>query len=132
MKNRLNNFMLGRNGIDQLAIATVIVALILDVVFVSILKISVMTFVSLLLLGYAFFRMMSKNVTKRREENFRFSKILNDIKRGFSDWRSRRSQSKDFKFFSCPSCKSKLRVPKGKGKIKITCSKCGQRFDGKT
>ena len=34
----------------------------------------------------------------------------------------------DYKVVDCPSCKTRLRVPKGKGKLKISCPKCSHSF----
>ena len=131
MRNRLRVFMLGRNGIDQLVTAFIVAALVSDILF-TLLGLIFLRFIPLIFLVLAMLRLLSKNVARRREENYRFTRVWADAKCSFSGWRKRTAQSGEYKFFKCPSCRTKLRVPKGKGRIKITCSKCGQRFDGKT
>jgi len=87
---------------------------------------------SLAIIAYAVWRIFSKNLAKRRAENYRISRILDDIRESFAQKRFRRHQSKQYRFFTCPDCKSKLRVPRGKGKISITCPRCGLKFSKKT
>jgi len=123
--------MAGRNGPDQLAV-TVLAAAVVFYLLESFLNIYWLSFLPVLLLAYALFRIISRNVQKRRDENTRFLRFFGKFRTSISARKERLSQSKDFKFFSCPACKATLRVPRGKGKIKITCSKCGQRFDGRT
>ena len=88
--------------------------------------------VALVLMGFAYFRMFSRNRMKRAEENGRYLRlresVLSNIRVGKEQW----AQRKDYKFFVCPSCKTRLRVPKGRGKIKIVCRKCGNSFMGKS
>lgn len=129
--NWLRAFMAGRNGIDQLGIALVILALVLN----SIGQVTRLMFLSVLALAvlvFTIFRILSKNLSKRREENRRFLGFWDNIKTKRAGWKEMRSQSKYYKFFTCPGCKSKLRVPRGKGKIQITCPRCGLRFSGKS
>ena len=132
MRNRFNMLMVGRNGVDQLALVTLAAAVILYVLESIFTLSSLFSVIPVLLLAYALFRIISRNVAKRRAENARFLGFFRKVPAFFTARRERLAQSKDYKFFTCPSCKAKLRVPRGKGKIKITCSKCGQRFDGRT
>ena len=129
--NRIFEFMSGRNGNDQLGLALLVVALILNIIFrmtgMYLLGIAAMALVLIVL-----YRMFSRDLAKRQEENRRFLSLWSDAKRSFAEWRLRRSQSRDYKFFVCPGCHNRLRVPRGKGKIQITCPKCGQRFGGKS
>lgn len=129
--NRLFGFMSGRNGNDQLGLAMLVAALLLNIIF-RMTRIFLFGIAAMALLFLVIFRMFSRDLGKRQEENRRFMSLWYDAKRSFSDWRLRRSQSKDYKFFVCPSCHNRLRVPRGKGKIQITCPKCGQRFGGKS
>lgn len=129
MLNKLRAFMAGRNGSDQLCLALVVVSFIFSLLSGLF---EFLYLVSLAAIIMALFRVFSKNLTKRREENARFVRIWTDIKGSFTAWRERRAQSGQFKFFACPSCKNRLRVPRGKGKIQITCPVCGQRFSGKS
>ena len=78
------------------------------------------------------FRFLSRNIAKRRAENDRFlmfwGPFKQKVRRSIQKFRDR----KNYKFFHCPACRNVLRVPRGKGKIQITCPKCGERFIRKT
>ena len=76
--------------------------------------------------------MFSKNFEKRRKENERYLQLKYKLTSGFRNWNDRRKQSRDYVFFRCPSCHAMLRVPRGKGKIRVTCRKCGNAFEKKT
>lgn len=118
--NFLRNFMTGRYGPDQLNIALIVSALIVSLVS-RFEKLSLLIFPAYLLLVFAFYRMLSRNVTRRQTENERFLRILGSVKNRFK-------YSKTHKYFKCPSCRNTLRVPRNKGKLQITCPKCGERF----
>lgn len=129
MFNRLREIMVDRNGFDRLSIALIILTFILyTLAFLS----PFTAIFALAIAFYAVWRAFSKNLAKRREENYRFTRISGDIKDSFTQWKFRRQQKKQFRFITCPDCKSKLRLPRGKGKINITCPKCGLKFKGKT
>ncbi|MBQ5503975.1 MAG: hypothetical protein IIT95_02655, partial [Oscillospiraceae bacterium] len=72
------------------------------------------------------------NIRKRRAENDKFIKYWWPFKTKAQNFFRRIKDSRKYKFFRCPSCKNRLRVPRGKGKIKVTCPKCGERFQKKT
>ena len=131
MMNWLRAFMAGRNCLDTLGLASVIAAVVVNVL-AQILDSYILSVVAMALMVYAFFRILSRNVTRRRQESYRFEHLFSAVRGGVSGWLDRRRQSKDYKFFTCPGCRNKLRVPRGKGKIQITCPKCGQRFGGKS
>ena len=69
---------------------------------------------------------------ERRRENAWYLQKTYKITNGFKNWRERQKQRKDYAFFRCPSCKAMLRVPRGKGKIRVTCRKCGNAFERRT
>lgn len=127
----MQNFMAGRNGFDSLSVFLLLLAVILNLVarFTGLLIISIFT---LVLIALAIWRIFSKNLAKRRAENCRFRNITGDMKDYFSNYRYRRQQKKQYKFFTCPECKSRLRVPRGKGNISVTCPRCGLKFNGKS
>ena len=129
--NKLYQFMSGLNGNDQLGLALLVAALVLNIAFRSTGR-GLLGLIASALVFVVIYRMLSRDLAKRQEENRRFLSLWSDAKRSFGNWRDRRSQSRDYKFFTCPSCKNILRVPLGKGKIQITCPKCGQRFGGKS
>lgn len=134
MRERFRNFMQGRNGNDQLNYFLMIVDLVL-ILLGSIFRGtfgSIMYTLVLVILAVTYFRMFSKNVYKRSEENGRFIRLKYNFSATFRLYYERWVQRKDYKFFSCPDCKTTLRVPRGKGKISIVCRKCGHSFTGKT
>jgi len=81
---------------------------------------------------YSYIRIFSRNYEKRREENMRYLQFKNELLSYFRGAKERFSQRKDYKFFRCPSCHAILRVPKGKGKVRVVCRKCGTSFVKKT
>lgn len=129
--NKLYRFMSGRNGNDQLGLALLVAALILNIIF-RVTGLYLLGFIAMVMVFFVIYRMFSRDLAKRQEENRRFLCLWSDARLRFSNWRIRRAQARDYKFFTCPSCKNILRVPRGKGKIQITCPKCGQRFGGKS
>lgn len=81
---------------------------------------------------YALYRTFSRNISARQAENYKFLSWWNRVKGWFSRTKDRAVQSKDYKFYACPNCGQEVRVPRGKGKIRITCPKCGNKFEKKT
>lgn len=78
------------------------------------------------------FRMYSKNIMKRKQERDAYLRRTQPLR----DWRALQKRKfndrKTHKFYRCSQCKTSLRVPKGKGKIKIHCPKCGAEIVKKT
>lgn len=135
MRERFARFMAGRNGNDQLNLFLLGVAVALAVIsafFRSGGFGSFLSVVVLALLAYVYFRMLSRNVYRRREENGKFMRFRYNMEGRLRAAKERWVQRKDYKFFSCPSCHTNLRVPRGKGKIKIVCRKCGTSFMGRS
>ena len=131
IKNWLRNFMIGRYGPDQLNIALLITSVVIGLVG-AIINISVLTIIGDIILVYTLFRMFSKNIPARRRENDKFIKFWWPIKTKIRNKIAQFKSRKNYCFFNCPECKNTLRVPRGKGKIQITCPKCGERFIKKT
>lgn len=133
MRERLARFMAGRNGNDQLNIFLLIVDVVL-IVLSTVWKSAsgVLYPLVLALLVYIYFRMFSRNVYKRREENGKYMRLKYKVDAALRLRKERWVQRKDYKFFTCPSCRTSLRVPRHRGKVKIVCRKCGTSFFGKT
>lgn len=134
MRQRLARFMAGRNGNDQFNIFLLVLDLIL-LLIAGIFSGSIGRLlypVVLLLLGYIYFRMFSRNIYRRRDENGKYIRFKLKISSWFHVRRERWVQRRDYKFFTCPSCRTTLRVPRGHGRIKIVCRKCGSSFMGKS
>lgn len=134
MRERFRRFMQGRNGNDQLncfLMGVDIVLILLGSIFRGTFG-TVMYILVLAVIAVTYFRMFSRNIYKRSDENSKFMRLKYDASATFRLYYERWVQRKDYKFFSCPECKTMLRVPRGKGKIKIVCRKCGSSFSGKT
>jgi predicted RNA-binding Zn-ribbon protein involved in translation (DUF1610 family) len=84
--------------------------------------------VSAVLLAVVLWRMLSRNIEQRRKENFAFMNLVNKIRTWYYNTKAKSAQRKLYKVFKCPQCGQKLRVPRGKGKVSIKCSKCGNRM----
>lgn len=134
MKDRIARFMIGRNGNDQLNLFLLVSSVVLLVAgsFTGGIIRSVFRLVALVLLAFTYYRMLSKDVYKRREENGKYLQIRYRVFAKLKALKERWVQRKDYKFFQCPSCRAVLRVPRGRGKIKIVCRKCGNTFIGKS
>lgn len=133
MRERLARFMAGRNGNDQLNIFLLVVDVVLIVLSTVWKSASAVLYPFVLaLLVYIYFRMFSRNVYKRREENGKYMRLKYKADAALRLRKERWVQRKDYKFFTCPSCRTSLRVPRHRGKVKIVCRKCGTSFFGKT
>ncbi len=115
----LRNFMAGRYGTDKLNMYILGLGVILSFlsIFFRVPLINlILAIASYVLMFWAIFRCFSRNTYRRYQENRRFLMTLDRIK------------DRDHRYFECPKCHQPIRVPKGKGKIAITCPKCGERF----
>ena len=135
LQNGMAKFMYGRNGTDQLNLALLVVYLVLCVVQIFFSRNAAVTAVfnilTLLLAVLVLFRLFSRNLTTRRAENAKFLNWWYPVKSRVAGAKARR-QDKEHKYFTCKNCKTICRVPTGKGKIEITCPKCGQKIIGKS
>ena len=123
--------MIGRYGPDQLGLALVVCSIVLSIVS-SFTGLGILSFIGYVLVIFAFYRFLSHNLEARRRENDRFVTVWYPLRTKIKNRFDELKSSKQYKFFRCPSCKNRLRVPRGKGKIRITCPKCGLRFEKKT
>ena len=122
---KLQYWMMGRNGTDQLSIALLIAGFVISL-FSNF-------FWPLIFLSYAIyiwvlFRMFSRNVPARQRENQVFLRVWRPITQWFSFQRTRFRDRKLYRYFKCPHCGLRLRAPKGRGKIQVTCQKCHTEF----
>ena len=131
MKKRFMDFMRGRYGADQLSkfmLGVCLVCLILNMVT----RQPVVYVLALVILVICYFRMFSKNTYKRSAENQKYLDMTGRVRNYFSRMRRRIVESKDYHIYKCPSCSQKIRIPRGKGKICITCPKCRTEFEKKS
>ena len=130
-KEKLNRFMAGRYGQDQLSRFLSAAALVL-IVLNLFLRSGILWLLGIAALVCVYLRMFSRNFEKRRQENERYLRAKYKLTGGVRNWADRQKQRKDYVFFRCPGCRAMLRVPRGKGKIRVTCRKCGNAFERKT
>lgn len=129
--NWLRNFMAGRYGGDQLSIALLILSVLLNLV-AGFTRLQILAYIGYVPLFFCFYRMFSKDINRRSMENYKFNMLISPAYSWFRNQKTHLSQTKTYRFFKCPKCKAKLRIPKGKGKIVITCPKCSNEFARKT
>lgn len=127
MRDKLQQFMSGRYGVDGLGKATMVLALIC-VVLNLFLPGTPFYILGVVFLIISYIRMLSRNTTKRYAENQWFANKFARVKGWFSKRESYRNLQKDHRIYACPSCHQKVKVPKGKGRISIHCPKCGTDF----
>ena len=96
------------------------------------LRIGLLNTLVLVLLVYVYFRMFSRNIQKRYEENVKYLQMKGRIVSVFQKEKRMAQDRKVNHIYKCPSCKQKIRVPRGKGKICITCPKCRTEFTKKS
>ena len=87
-------------------------------------KLRLLQFINTFILVYALFRAFSKNISARQKELHGYLRIKNKIKSQFALNKQKHLNRKTHLYFKCNNCKANLRVPKGKGKIEVTCPKC--------
>lgn len=134
MKEKMLRFMAGRNGNDDLNRFLLMADAVLLLLGALIRKTlgSVLISLAFVVLIFMYFRMFSRDRVRRSEENSRYLALRSRVFSTFRLWKEQWVQRKDYKFFTCPACKTTLRVPKGRGRIKIVCRKCGNSFTGKS
>ena len=123
--------MQGRYGVDSLSRFLSIVLLVIIILGMFI-RIPLSGTITLMILVILYWRMFSRNIPKRYEENQKFLQIRDKLLGRFSDFGSNMSQMKDYHIYKCPRCNQKIRIPRGKGHIMVRCPKCGYEFHKKS
>lgn len=126
--------MAGRRGMDEFSRFLLIAVLVVAVVsgFLPYGLRSILSVVELAGLAYYFLRVFSRDIYKRQRENAWYLQKRSLFLGWVRSLKERWQQRKDYRFFRCPSCRALLRVPRKKGKLLLTCRKCGNRFERKT
>jgi len=128
---KFSRFMYGRNGNDTLNTFLLIASVICSLLS-SFRPLIILYPVSSILLIYMLFRFFSKNLEKRRKENAKFFEFKMKAISEFNLLKRKWQDRKTHRYYKCPNCKKSLRVPKGRGKIQISCPKCSLKFIRKT
>ena len=119
----LRGFMAGRYGTDKLNMVILSVGLavsLLSVLFRHPPVNLLLVVLSYGLMIWAIWRTLSRNTYKRYQENRKFLQLVD------------RAKDRNNRYFDCPKCRQLVRVPRGKGKISITCPRCHEKFIRKT
>ena len=127
MREKFLHFMQRRYGADQLYRVMLIGGAVLVILSIFIFE------VFFLLLGWilvvlAFVRAFSKDYSRRYAENQKFLELTGKIRKVFGKQRYVMEQRKDYHIYTCPQCRQKIRMPRGKGKVEISCPKCHTKF----
>ena len=130
IRNALQRFMYGRYGNDQLNLFLMGLYLLLYLIYIFV-RIDLLYLVSFALLAFTLFRLLSRNLERRRMENARFMRTMGPVISWIHMRRNIR-RDKEHVYFKCPSCGQRLRVPRGKGQITVTCRACGASFEEKS
>ncbi len=127
MRRWYENFMSGRYGTDNLSRFMLVICVILLVINLFTGS-SILYILALALLVLSYYRTFSRKIVQRSSENDRYLEIVENIKSRFRRTGGRNVQSDEYRIYKCPSCGQKIRVPRGKGRICITCPKCHTEF----
>ena len=128
---KMQSFMAGRYGYDELSRAMSIAAFVL-IILALFPNLQFLSFVATVLWIWALFRCYSKNISKRQLERQNYLRFTGRIRSWFSTKKRAWAERKTHCYFKCINCKKVLRVPKGKGKIRITCPECKTQITKKT
>ncbi len=148
MKDRFNDFMSGRYGVDDLSkfmLGSSVALMVLNM-FARLRFLNTLIIVLLILI---YLRMFSTNIRKRWEENQKYlqqrdrvkalfggkisgDSLRQDARAFFEKQKHRAEDLKENHIYKCPSCGQKIRIPRGKGKICVTCPKCKTEFTRKS
>ncbi|MBE5761265.1 MAG: hypothetical protein E7334_04645 [Clostridiales bacterium] len=150
MNNWLMKFMSGRYGPDQFSKALLfpgyllwILGLLINIIFgrtgIGNIIGTVLNWAGLSCIIYSTFRMFSKKIDRRRAENQKYLAFaqkympkLNTYRQKLLVYQNRLKQSKTHKFVRCPSCGTVGRIPKGRGRVTVTCISCRHEFKAKS
>ena len=128
LRAKLARFMQGRYGADQLNLALIVLAVAGSLVG-SLLGLRLIVLLTDALLLLVFYRMLSKDLGKRAAENTKYLEKTAGLRRSVREFANRFRNRRQFRYYSCPKCHTRLRVPRGVGKVTITCRSCGEKFE---
>lgn len=131
MKEKIMRFFQGRYGMDELGNCMVWITLIAFVLNLFV-DFAPLYWIAVILLIFSYSRMFSKNYARCNAQNRWFLDKTRGIREYFAKVASHQAMRKHYHIYTCKKCKQKIRVPKGKGKIIVTCPKCKNEFTKKS
>lgn len=135
MKDRFYRFMHDRYGTDHLSnflILVYIVLMIIGLVIPSGYVSLVLYIIAVLILVFSFYRIFSRNYSRRYSENEKYLRLKDRVVRKIFSEKGLLKMDREYKYYKCPGCGCRIRVPRGKGRIEIRCPKCHSKFIKKT
>lgn len=127
IKNGFRNFMTGRYGSDQFGLTLLITGVVFSLLS-SLFGLYIFYYLGLAAYIWGIFRMFSRNTAKRAEENRKFLSFRQNFKLNISQFFVRLKNMKKYRYFRCPQCKARLRLPRKVGEVTVTCGKCHHQF----
>lgn len=128
---RYDRFMRGRNGMDELGACSLGIAVVLMLAHL-IGNVAWLGVVQLAFAGYTLWRMLSRQVSARRAENRAFVSKLGPVAPWLRNPVAAFKEARAYKHFTCPSCHQRVRVPRGKGRLRVTCPSCHTKFEARS
>lgn len=126
-KRRLQSWFRRCNGPDELGLAIIVASLILHVLN-AFLRSDVLAVMGSALFLWTVFRLLSHNKAKRMEENRRFRQLRMKLNTQIRQGLVRIKNMRKYKYYRCPNCKARLRIPRGAGEKTVRCSQCQHTF----
>ncbi|MDO4546512.1 MAG: hypothetical protein Q4D04_00290 [Clostridia bacterium] len=130
LRSSMQRFMTGRHGSDQLSVALLWFAVIINLIGLFV-NTGILSLISLAALVFSTYRMFSKNNQARYKENAWFLKTFGNIPSKTKQLFARIRNARKFVYFDCPQCHAKLRLPRGVGNVTVKCGKCGNSIHKK-
>ena len=127
IKDSFRRFMNGRHGVDQLSVALLWVAIILNLIYMFS-GLYIISLIATIVIVWAVFRMLSRNGGKRYAENAKYMALMAKCRTEAQQAKNRHANRKEYKYFRCPKCHSMLRMPRGIGEKTVTCGNCKHQF----
>ncbi len=126
-KEGFRRFMAGRYGADSLSQAIIIAGLVLFLL-AAFTRIGLFSILAMALYIWAIFRMYSRNGEKRSQENARYMAATRKLRTSVNQARTRLKNRKKYRYFRCPNCHARLRLPRGVGEVTVNCGQCKHSF----
>ena len=130
IKSALTRFMTGRHGVDELSMALLICGVVLSILS-SVTRLGLFYMVGMACYFASIFRLFSRNHVRRTAENERFKSLWNKISGSATQFVNRMKNIRKYKYFKCPECHARLRLPRKVGEVTVTCGKCRHAFKQK-
>ncbi len=126
-KEALRKLMAGRRGADELSLALMIAGVALSIL-TSVTRFFPLYLLGLVAYGLSIYRMFSRKIEKRYAENVKFLSLWRGWRANLSQFINRVKNMQKYKYFKCPECHARLRLPRKVGEVTVTCGKCHHAF----